>query len=202
MAMTAAWLEVLDISGVPAEQYEACYSAAVQNRAERRAKGEQLLHLTADELAAEWIKIRELHAELERQSVKMLPANAAHACPNCYGTGMERMPDGRVRPGCKHEGWTPEFETEIERNEEARRVEIKKQADFMKEALGKVGRPKPAADASKPKQAGTPLVCTNPACARKVNTLYGFEPGQTCNELLNRGTHDGELEFCGGTLAD
>jgi hypothetical protein len=70
----------------------------------------------------------------------------------------------------------------------------------MKEVLSKVGSPKPVVDAPRPKQAGQVLVCTNEACKRKVNTLYGFEVGESCKELLNRGVHDGDLKFCDGTF--
>jgi hypothetical protein len=87
LAMTAAWLEVLDISGVPPEQYESCYAAAMQARAQRKADGEQLSHLTADELAAEWLKIRRLHDEMNRQAVKMLPETACHGLPALRGDG-------------------------------------------------------------------------------------------------------------------
>jgi hypothetical protein len=200
--MVAAWLEVLEVSGVPVEHYDSCYRAARQTQIELKAKGESVGPLGAEDLAVEWVKLAELHAEMQREEMKhrALPANAASACPKCYGTGLERMPNGSVRKGCQHEGWSPDFEDELERNEGARREEIRKGADFLKEALGKVGSPKPVANANAPKQIGVILGCTNEACKRKVNTLYGYEPGQTCSELLNRGVHDGPLKFCDGTL--
>jgi hypothetical protein len=193
----AFYLDLTD-AGVPRERWTDCYRAWKRRRLQALKNGKPTGPLSADDLILEWDSIRHMHAELDK--TRLLTANAANACPKCYGTNMERMPNGSVRPGCLHEGWSPEFEEEIEHNEEARRAEIKKQADFMKDALSKVGSPKPVADAPKPKQAGTVLRCTNEACARKVTTLYGFEPGQSCNELLNRGVHDGPLKSCDGTL--
>jgi hypothetical protein len=117
-------------------------------------------------------------------------------CRRCYGTGMERMPDGSVRKGCQHEPMTAAEEDEIAANVERDADFIRTQAEFMREALSKIGSPKPAPREEAPKQDGKRLVCD--ACGRKVLKLYGYEPGATCGELLNRGTHEGDLKLCEG----
>lgn len=185
------------VRSIPTESLYECYVLAM----EAREPGNTFL-VSGVEMLSAW---KVLHERMEADSSgaydksRMLTANAVSVCPKCDGTGWERTPKGRKK-GCDHAGWTPEFETELERSEEQRREDVRKQAEFMREALGKVGSPKPVAGAPKPKQVGTVLRCTNEACARKVTTLYGFEPGETCRELLNRGVHDGPLKFCDGTL--
>jgi hypothetical protein len=191
MAMTAAWLEVLDISGVPPEQYEACYSAAVQARAERKAGGEQLSHLTADELAAEWIKIRRLNEEIERQSVKMLAAVNPRHCLRCYGTGKEEMADGTSRPGCAH--------LPVSDEEQAERTRLQKERiQFAREqARQRVGNPEPFIGPVMAVPRLVRLKCSK--CPRTVDRLH-YEAGQVCNDLLNRGQGDGNLKLCDGVL--
>lgn len=182
---------------IPTERLYECFVLAM----EAREPGNTFL-VSGVELLSAWKVLRE---RMEAESggaydkSRMLTANAANACPKCFGTGMERMPNGSVRKGCQHEGWTPEFEDELERNEEAQRDEVKKQADFMKEALSRVGSPKPveSPSASKP-STGVWVRCTK--CPRKLNVLYFDEPGRTCGDLLNRGVHDGDLKFCDGIL--
>jgi hypothetical protein len=183
---------------IPVEYLAECYVVALEQR-----PASDNYQIRGVELLNAW-KVVQGRLEMESSGAydkgRLLPTHAANACPKCYGTGMERMPDGSVRKGCKHEDWTPEFETEYERGEDERRADVKRQAAFMKEALSRVGSSKPVPDAPQPKQIGTKLTCTNEACRRKVSTLYGYEQGQSCRELLNRGVHDGELKFCDGTL--
>jgi hypothetical protein len=111
------------VRSIPTERLYECYVLAM----EAREPGNTFL-VSGVELLSAWKVLRE-RMEADSSGAydksRMLTANAANACPNCYGTGMERMPNGSVRKGCKHEDWTPEFETEYERNEEERRAEIK-----------------------------------------------------------------------------
>ncbi|HEX7313268.1 MAG TPA: hypothetical protein VF297_05080 [Pyrinomonadaceae bacterium] len=188
--MTAAWLEVLDISGVPAEQYEACYAAAVQARAERRAAGENLVHLTADELAAEWLKIKRLHDEMQREEMKhrMLTENAPGACQRCLGTGKDSTPDGVI--DCDHVPLTDEQKA-------ARDALRDEKLAWIRAEMKKVGAPKPPVrDAPKPPP-GLWFKCDS--CSRRLNVLRDMD-GQRCGDLLNRGTHEGELRLCEGTM--
>jgi hypothetical protein len=194
--MVAAWLEVLHVAGVPAEQFDACYRAAIQTRLERRARGEELGPLSANDLATEWVRVRAMHAELNK--TRLLPENAVHACQACFGTGFRRMPDGSVRPGCSHEGMTLREEEEYARSEDERREEVRRQTELLREAMSKIGSPRPARNVPEPKPKGTPLICTNPACRWRVSTYFGFEEGQTCSDLLNRG--EGEPKLCEGVL--
>lgn len=192
LAMTAVWLEVLDISGVPANQYEACYAAAMQARAERKANGEQLSHLTADELAAEWIKIKRFNDEMRRDEMKnrLLAEVNPGSCERCFGTGREEMPGGGVREDCDHAPLTDEERA-------ARDEEKREKLAWLRERAREVGRPKPVkVEAPKP-PAGVWLKCDS--CPRKVNVLH-YEAGQKCGELLNRGHDEGELKICQGTL--
>lgn len=189
MAMTAAWLEVLDISGVPAEQYESCYAAAVQARAERKANGEQLSHLTADELAAEWIKLRRLHDEIVREEMKghLLAENAAAACERCFG----KEPHVRT---CDHRPLT-----DAEREEQAKvnAAEARK----LREQMKQIGSPKPVAREPKPDPPGFWLVCD--ACGHRYNFMKR-QAGDACGYLKNRylseGGGDGTPELCTGTM--
>lgn len=96
-----AWYEVLAYAKVPRESWPVCYRAAMQRRAERKAEGREVWPLSADDLVAEFQGIRRLNDELDKS--RLLPQHAAAPCPRCFGTGFERMPDGSVRPGCKHE---------------------------------------------------------------------------------------------------
>ena len=192
LAMTAVWLEVLDISGVPAEQYEACYAAAVQARAERKANGEQLSHLTADELAAEWLKIKRMNDELRVEEMKhrALAEVNPGSCLRCFGTGREEMPGGGVREDCDH---TPLSDEERAARDEEKRERL----NWLREQAKQVGRPKPVVvDRPKP-PAGVWLKCDK--CPNRVNVLY-YEVGQTCRQFLNRGDNQAEPVFCDGTL--
>lgn len=190
MAMTAAWLEVLDISGVPAEQYEACYAAAVQARAERRANGEQLSHLTADELAAEWLKIKRLNDELRVEELKhrALCEVNPKSCERCFGTMREEMPGGGVREDCDH---TPLSDEERAARDDEKRERLK----WLREQAKQIGRPKPAVVERPKVPAGLHYKCDS--CRRALNVLRELD-GQECGDLLNRGTHDGELKLCRG----
>jgi hypothetical protein len=186
MAMTAAWLEVLDISGVPVEQYEACYSSAVQSRAERRANGEQLSHLTADELAAEWIKIRRLHDEMERegQKVRMLAENAVSQCQRCFG----KKP---AADSCDH---VPLTEEEKRKQAEA----YAENARQLREMLAK----KPAIHSMPVEDSKMDLSVTYTCigCGRKVKSEFGWNYHDRCNARLPGPVRDKESLGCRGVM--
>lgn len=194
--MVAAWLEALSVSGVPVKHFDSCYRAARQTQIERKGKGESTGPLSAEDLAVEWVKLRELHAEMERegQKVKMLAENAAHACERCLGTGTDPDPDG-ARP-CDHVPLTPE--------EKAERDSLRdEKLSWLREQMKHVMRPKPVEKAAAPKPpAGVWLKCTK--CPRKINVLYVDEPGRPCGALVNASTSDagddGEVGLCDGTL--
>jgi ribosomal protein L44E len=186
----AAWLEILEVSGVPVEHYEACYRAARQSQIERAALGEEVLPLSADDLAVEWIKIRNLNAEIERQSVKMLAEVNPRHCLRCYGTGKEEMSDGTSRAGCAH--------LPVSEEEQAERTRLQiERVKFAREQAKRIGAPKPPST-ERPKPApGLSFKCSS--CGRVLLVLR--EPdGQPCGDLLNRGHDEGELKFCDGTL--
>jgi ribosomal protein L44E len=186
----AAWLEILDIAGVPVRHYESCYKAARQTQIECQAAGESVGPLGADELAAEWIKIRRLNEEIERTSVKMLAEVNPRHCLRCYGTGDEEMSDGTVRKGCAHEPLSDDEKAERNRLQRER-------VRFAREQAAHIGRPKPPVVERPKAPPMLSLTCSN--CGRKVQRLY-CEEGQTCGDLLNRGQGEGELKLCDGTL--
>lgn len=180
----AAWIPLTLC--IPAERLFDCYIWAMQNRRSD-------FPLSAPDLVKAW---RGIQDSSETQSAaaggkyKMLSQFAPGACERCFGTGMEIMPDGSVRPNCQHQPLTGE-DRELAREAQA---EV---AKFMREALKNIGKPKPPATPKKDER-GTRLVCGS--CQRKVWTVFGFEVGGRCGELLNRGTHDGELKLCEGAF--
>lgn len=187
-----AWFEICSDAGMRLEQYQPCYRAAQQRKRELLAQGKELTVVTPYDLCAELDRVRAMHAELDK--TKLLPSNARGACSRCFGTGFERMPDGSVKPGCPHDQWTDDDESEVERNEELRRAEVQRQAEFMREALKKVGRPKPVTVERSIPPAGVWLKC--PKCPNRVNVLY-YEAGQRCGRLLDAHT---DPKLCDGTL--
>jgi hypothetical protein len=193
--MTAAWFEVLDISGVPPEQYESCYAAAMQARAQRKADGEQLSHLTADELAAEWLKIRRLHDEMNRQAVKMLPETAATVCPRCDGTGLERMPNGSRRPGCKHDFADEDAAAHIIERDAAL---VKEKAAEMREALSKMATIKSIPAESIADKLTIVYTCT--ACRRKESSEFGWQFNDPCGARLPGPVREDERLACRGVM--
>jgi len=191
--MVAAWLEVLSVAGVPVEQFDACYRAARQTQIEARAKGGDAGPLGADDLAAEWIKIRQFNDEMSREEMKhrqLAAVNPRH-CLRCYGTGKEELVDGSVREGCVHTPMSDEEAAERTRLQRERiqfaREQAKRQIGAPKEPMQ--GPPKPPP--------GVWLTCSK--CPRKVNVLH-YEPGERCNDFLNRGDNQAEPVFCDGTL--
>lgn len=189
---------------VPLNRLYESYVGAV----EARAPGNNF-QITAGEIVQAW-RVLEGRIEMESKGAyddsRALPSRAAAACSRCQGTGWERMPDGTRRKGCLHDEWTPEDERELRGNAEDRAAQIKRGAEMMKEVLKTVGSPKPAPAEVRAKVRGTALRCSNPSCPRHrggefVNTLYGFEEGGRCGELLNRGSNEPDLEFCEGRMS-
>lgn len=195
-AMVCSFYLELSDEGVPSERWMDCYRAAAKRRRQMQREGKPVGALTAGELTAEWESIRCMHAELDK--TRLLPSRARGACSRCFGTGFERMSDGSVRPGCPHDEWTPEDESELERNEEQRRADVARQAEVRREALKAVAGPKPPApNVQPPPPKGLDYKCDS--CTRTLNVLRELD-GATCNDLLNRGTNDGELKLCRGTF--
>lgn len=188
--MIAAWLEVLSVTGVPVEYYDACYKAARQTQIERQAAGESVGPLGADELAAEWLKIKKFNDEMNRQSVKMLAEVNPRHCLRCYGTGSEEMPDGTSRAGCEHAPLSEEEKAERDRLQRER-------VQFAREQARQIGRPKPPVPGPPPPPPGLKFRCDS--CGRRLNVLRDMD-GRTCGDLLNRGTHEGELKLCEGVM--
>lgn len=183
---------------IPVRYLAECYVVALEQR-----KPDDNFQIRGVELINAW-KVIAGRIEMESKgaySQKQLPTNAAATCQRCYGTGMERMPNGTVRPGCAHVPMTETEEDEIKRHRMADAEFIQDQAELMREALRQIGNLKPVPVAVAPKQKGVRLVCD--ACGRKVNTLYGsWEVGDECGDLLNRGCHDGELKSCEGIFGE
>jgi hypothetical protein len=191
------WFEICADAGMRLEQYAPCYRAAQQRKRELLSQGQPLSIVTPHDLCAELDRVRAMHAELDK--TRMLPSRARGACSRCFGTGFERMPNGSVRPGCKHDEWTDVDESELERNEEQVRAEVARQAEIMREALKKVGSPKPVeTEVPAALPAGHWLKCDK--CPNRVNVLH-YEEDQRCGYLLNRYTSDeGEPTLCEGIL--
>jgi hypothetical protein len=181
---------------IPVHYLPECYVVAL----EQRPPGDNF-QIRGVELVNAW-KVIQGRVEMESKGAyenktRLITANARGACSRCFGTGFERMPDGSVRPNCPHDQWTDEDQLTAEENEAERRAFIQKQAEVMREALKAAKRPKPEEKASPEPAPGVWLKCSK--CPRKVNVLY-FEPGQVCNDLLNRGQGEGELKLCDGVL--
>lgn len=178
------WFEILSHAGVPPRAYASCYNSAMARRAELKAQGRELQHLTADDLVVEWLKIR--GRPEDSGGVRLLPEHAGGACQRCFGTGKEEMPDGSVREGCRH---LPFTERELEERARAKAAAIR----ILREANAKISAIKSAAPPRGPSEpAGEPLQCS--ACGRKVNTSAGWAVNETCGMLLARG------EVCGGRM--
>jgi hypothetical protein len=169
------WFEILSDAGIPVESYAACYRSAQQRKSESMAQGGESRIITPNDLAVEWTKVRQMHAEIDKS--RLLPTNAAAACQRCFGTGREEMPDGSSKPDCDHSPLTTE-EIEERAAAKARHVE------FMREAMKQVrpARPEPREVTQKPK--GQLLRCSNPDCGREVNALGGYEIAQVCKDLI------------------
>jgi hypothetical protein len=164
------WFEILDDAGVPSDLLAACYRSAQLRESERRKAGKERQIITPNDLAVEWDKIKALNSEIDQ--TRMLPEHAAGTCRKCYGTGMERMPDGSVRPGCQHEpGAEPERERGVTFN----------QAAVMRTALRRIGS-KPVGVGPIKEKGGQPLHCSS--CSREANTVEGWTAGETCNAPL------------------
>jgi hypothetical protein len=193
-----SWFEICHDAGMRLEQYLPCYRAAQARKTELLRQGQQLTMVTPHDLVAELEQVRRMNVELD--GVKMLPENATHACLRCFGTGFERMPNGAVKPNCDHIPMTEEEEAAIREHRVADAEFVKGTAEFMREALSKIGNPKPPAEPKKDTR-GTRLVCG--VCGRKVWTVFGFIVGGVCGELLNRGEYDdlADMKFCDGVFA-
>jgi hypothetical protein len=166
------WYEILSDAGVPRERWADCYRSAQQRRNEQLAQGKKAEGmLTPNDLVVEWLKIKELHSELD--GARLLPEHAKGTCQKCFGTGMERMSDGSVRPGCLHEpGDEPKQDRGVAFN----------QAAYMRAALKKIGNPKPVETAPVKEKHGAILRCSS--CAREATTAEGWKAGDTCGAPL------------------
>lgn len=178
-AAIIAWYEIIADAGVPPERWNDCYRAAQTRKNELKAQGKDSGIVTPGDLVVEWGKIKNLHQEIN--NVRQLPERAAAACERCGGHGREEMPDGSVREGCEHRPMSND-----ERDARARRrIE---QLTAMRADLRKPSPPQPVQAKPKP-AAGQVLQCST--CARKVNTLLGWEINETCKMKLDR-----ESELC------
>ena len=105
-AMALAFIEQLDLEGIPSSAYmELYFRARVRMREERAAGKSRSPGFPVDLLIECWPAVRDAINEL---APKQLSVSAPTQCLRCYGTGMEQVYDdeGRkqgVRAGCKHE---------------------------------------------------------------------------------------------------
>lgn len=171
--MVAAFYEILEGAKVPPEMYDACYQAYMQHRSELKAQGKDPGVMAADDLVAEWWKVRRLNQEIDK--TRLLPEYNLASCQRCFGTGKEEMPDGSVRENCEH---LPFAEGEIEERAKAKAKAI----EFLRESAAKIGSPKPV-ETVKPKY--QKLACS--ACGRKSSTYFGWTVGETCGQLISEG---------------
>jgi hypothetical protein len=184
--MVAAWLEVLEVSGVPVEHYDSCYRAARQTQIELKAKGESVGPLGAEDLAVEWVKLRELHAEMQREEMRhrALTESAAAACQRCLG----RKP---AVDTCDHR---PLSEEELMTQAEA----YAENARALREMLAK----KPAVKSMPAEEFKMDLsvtyTCTD--CARKVKSEFGWNYHDRCNQRIPGPVRDGEKHGCRGVM--
>jgi hypothetical protein len=164
------WFEILSDAGTPPERYSDCYRSAQQRESERRGQGKERQIITPNDLAVEWLKIKDLYSEIDE--TRLLPEHASGTCRKCFGTGMERMPDGSVRPGCRHEpGAEPERKRGVTFD----------QAAVMRAALRMIGS-KPVEVEPFKDNVGQPLRCSS--CGREANTVEGWTAGEVCNAPL------------------
>jgi hypothetical protein len=180
-----AWFEILSDAGMRREQYDACYRSAQQRKRELLRQGQPLSIVTPHDLCAELDKVREMNRELD--GVRLLPENAAAACPKCGGTGWERMPDNSVRHGCKHDAPVDAAPADP--------AFVADTAGLMREALSRIGSPRPQPGPVPQKRDAPNLCCSS--CGERYSTYYGFQEGDGCRHLL---TAD-DVKFCGGKLA-
>jgi hypothetical protein len=171
-AAIITWYEILVDGGVPSERWNDCYRSAQQRRNELKLRGKKVEGIMEpNDLVVEWIKLKDLHNELDK--TRMLPAHAAGTCLKCLGTGFERMPGNTVRPGCLHEpGPEPQQDRGVAFD----------QAAVMRAALKRIGNPQPVASAPVKERHGQLLRCSS--CRREATTVEGWSAGDTCAAAL------------------
>lgn len=178
----AAWYEVLQAGGVPYEAYGRCYEAALSSRMKRKARGEKVLNLSAEDLAVEWPAVRDEFMRRNAKGQKLLAANSKAGCPRCFGTGSEVMPDGSVRSDCAHEPLT--------KAEMAERAKLK--ADLIAGVRADASRramPQPGLRVAK--DPGVVMECGT--CAREVDSREGWQVGEQCKALRDGKKCDGRM---------
>lgn len=179
-----AFHEILDGAKVPPSMYGSCYQAYMQRRAELKSEGKDVGPMAADDLVAEWWRIRRLNQEID--NTRLLTANASGTCRRCYGTGKEEMEDGTVRDGCEH------LPMDEEENRARTAAAIQRGVQFVRDATAKIGNSKPSTLKLVEDQ-GQRLKCS--ACGRKVNTLMGWQAGETCGRLIDDKPCDGQMNL-------
>lgn len=184
-----AWYEILLDAGVPSERWNDCYRSAQARKSEMIREGKQREIVAPNDLCVEWLKIRDLHQELD--NTRLLTENASGTCLRCFGTGKEEMLDGTVKPGCEH------LPISEEEERERKAAAILRGAEIMKEAMKHVGNPKPVE--RKPEDKGPVLQCSD--CGRKQSSWLGWREGDPCNVLFDGVSLDGSPVTCTGKFS-
>jgi hypothetical protein len=125
----------------------------------------------------------------------LLPETASSVCPRCDGTGLERMPDGRRRPGCRHE-YTSEDEAAhiIVRDREL----VKQKSAEMREQLSKLATMKAMPTESVADTFTVTYTCN--ACGRKGNSSFGWSFNDVCGVRLPGPVREDERLSCSGYM--
>lgn len=188
----AFYLDLTD-AGVPSARWMDCYRAWKARRRQMVREGKQVGPLSADDLIFEWDALQSMHAELD--NTRLLPETAATVCPRCDGTGLERMPGGARRPGCKHE-FTPDDEAAhiIERDAETVRLK----ATEMREALSRMASVKAMPPERMADKLAVTFTCTE--CARKVSSEFGWAYNDRCGVRLPGPVREDERLACQGVM--
>lgn len=148
---------------MPPERWNDCYRSAQQRRSELKQQGKAVDGIIEpNDLAAEWAKIRNMHAEIDKS--RLLPENAKGACQRCFG----------ARDDCPHTPLTKEEEDALIRE----RVQ---QIEAIRESL-KYSKPV-AVPPVEVKPTYRKLVCD--ACGRRVSTLQGWTDGEACGDIVD-----------------
>ncbi len=100
-AMAIVWIESLNSSKIPHQQYEELFRRCVDLRSRRLTQGLECDEFSVDMMIACWPSLAK---ELEEKRIaegRYLAQTAASDCPRCFGSGMECVPGKGSRP-CDH----------------------------------------------------------------------------------------------------
>lgn len=137
--MAIEFIRELDRHGIPWQHYRELYNRSIDLRSRRMEQGLKTDDFSVDMMIACWPSLVTELRDREIAEGRTLTSNAETQCPNCDGTGLEKIViDGEVmgrRPGCRHEfdpsriDEKPATSVDLERAMEAARPKHRDETD-------------------------------------------------------------------------